>query len=145
MNIKPEHAAKLFNFIQSLEAELRHKYDTDCSLKNWQLFQRAFINKDIGFSTYFVVTMSGAIYSSPQDIDDNIVDTAIVKFTSKSGQILRWAVLTTKNGFAVTGKPSASVSAENDVALIGEQIAISNARDELWPLMGYELKSKLSA
>lgn len=82
---------------------------------------------------------------SPQDIDDNIVDTAIVKFTSKSGQILRWAVLTTKNGFAVTGKPSASVSAENDMPEIGEKIAISNARDELWPLMGYELKSRLSA
>ena len=82
---------------------------------------------------------------SPQDLDANIVDTAIVKFTSKSGQILRWAVLTTKNGFAVTGKPSASVSAENDMPEIGEKIAISNARDELWPLMGYELKSRLSA
>lgn len=82
---------------------------------------------------------------TPSDIDANIVDTEIVKFTAKGGGILRWAVLTTKNGFAVTGKPSAAVSAENDHPEIGEEIAIANARSELWPLMGYELKSKLSA
>lgn len=70
MKIKPEHAAQLFQFIQSLESELRHKLDPECSLKNWQLFQRAFINKDIGFSTFFVITMSGAIYSSPKVIDN---------------------------------------------------------------------------
>jgi hypothetical protein len=54
-------------------------------------------------------------------------------------------VLTTRNGFAVAGRPSASASPENDSAEIGEKIAMDNARSELWPLMGYELRSKLAA
>ena len=81
---------------------------------------------------------------TPSDLDANIVDTSIVKFIAPSGQILRWAVLTTKAGFAVAGRPSASVSSENDDAAIGERIAIDSARQELWPLMGYELKCRLA-
>ena len=81
---------------------------------------------------------------TPADLDDNIADTEIVKHVTKSGKVLRWAVLTTRNGYAVVGKPSASVSTENDNAEIGEKVAIDNARGELWPLMGYELQSKLS-
>lgn len=78
------------------------------------------------------------------DLDANIVQTEIVKHVSPSGQILRWAVLTTRSGFAVTGRPSASVSSENDNAEIGEKVAVDNARAELWPLMGYELRSRLA-
>lgn len=74
----------------------------------------------------------------------NIAHTEIVKHVSTSGQVLRWAVLITVNGFAVTGRPSASASSENDNAEIGEKIAIDNATKELWPLMGYELKQRLS-
>lgn len=81
---------------------------------------------------------------TPADIESNIVDTEIVKHVSKSGQVLRWAVLTTANGFAVTGKPSCSVSSANDNAEIGEAVAIENAKGELWPLMGYELRSMLA-
>lgn len=80
---------------------------------------------------------------SPDDLNANIAHTEIVKHVSPSGQVLRWAVLTTRNGFAVTGRPSASVSAENDDAEIGTQVAIANARQELWPLMGYQLKEQL--
>lgn len=79
------------------------------------------------------------------DLNANIVHTEVVKHVSQSGQVLRWAVLTTRNGFAVTGRPSASASSENDDAGTGEQRAIENARNELWPLMGYELRSKLAA
>ena len=78
------------------------------------------------------------------DLDANIVHVELVKHISHSGQVLRWAVLTTANGFAVTGRPSASVSADNDRAAVGEEVAISNARAELWPLMGYALREKLS-
>lgn len=81
----------------------------------------------------------------PSDLDANIAHAEIVKHISKSGQVLRWAVLTTLNGFAVTGKPSASVSPENDDAEIGEKVAFDNARSELWPLMGYALKEQLHA
>ncbi|EMR2651352.1 TPA: hypothetical protein ME558_003575 [Klebsiella pneumoniae] len=76
------------------------------------------------------------------DFKENIVNTEIVKHVSVSGQVLRWAVLTTKNGFAVTGRPSCSASSENDNNEIGEQIAIENAENELWPLMGYALKER---
>lgn len=78
-------------------------------------------------------------------LNENIVHTEIVKHVSQSGQILRWAVLTTRNGFAVTGRPSVSVSPANDNAEIGEKVAIDNAKQGLWPLMGYELRSKLAA
>lgn len=81
---------------------------------------------------------------TPADIEANIAHTEIVKHISPSGQVLRWAVLTTRNGYAVTGRPSASVSSANDNAEIGEKVAIENARQELWPLMGYELRSKLA-
>lgn len=89
--------------------------------------------------------MSTAPRITRAELDANIVDTEIVKHVSKSGQVLRWAVLTTRNGFAVTGRPSASVSPLNDDPAIGEDVAIENAKHELWPLMGYELRSKLAA
>lgn len=77
------------------------------------------------------------------DLEANIVDTEILKHVSKTGQVLRFAILTTANGFAVVGKPSVAVSAQNDNAEIGEKIAIENAKTEIWPLMGYALKQRL--
>lgn len=81
---------------------------------------------------------------TPADIEANIVRTDVVTYTTHSRQVLRWAVLTTRSGFAVTGKPSCSVSPENDDPEIGQRIAIDNAKDELWALMGYELKCRLA-
>ena len=79
------------------------------------------------------------------DLNNTIVNTEIVKHITPSGKVLRWAVLTCQNGFAVTGRPSASVSVENDRQSIGEQFALDNARDELWALLGYELATKLKS
>lgn len=81
---------------------------------------------------------------TPADLQANIVHTEIVKHISPRGQVLRWAVLTTRNGFAVTGRPSASVSSANDKAEIGERVAIENAKQELWPLMGFRLRDELA-
>lgn len=81
---------------------------------------------------------------TPSDIDANIADIEIVKHITKSGKVLRWAVITTQNGFAVVGKPSASVSVENDNEEVGAKVATANSREEMWPLMGYELQSKLA-
>jgi hypothetical protein len=78
------------------------------------------------------------------DLNANIASVEIVKHIAPSGQVLRWAVLTTRSGYAVTGRPSVSVSSENDRAELGEQIARDNARDELWALMGYALKERLA-
>lgn len=77
------------------------------------------------------------------ELEANIVHTEIVTHVSRSGQILRWAVLTTRSGFAVTGRPSAAVCAENDDPALGERLALDNARNELWPLMGYALRQRL--
>ena len=81
---------------------------------------------------------------TPADVDANIVDVEIVKHVSKSGKVLRWAVITTQNECAVVGRPSVAVSSENDDQEIGEKVAIANSRNELWPLMGYELHSKIN-
>lgn len=80
---------------------------------------------------------------TPADLQANIVDTEILKHISKSGKVLRWAILTTASGFAVVGLPSVAVSIENDDASIGEKVAIDNSTEELWPLMGYELAQRL--
>ena len=57
-------------------------------------------------------------------------------------RLLTFCVLVLKNGFTVTGE-SACASPENFDAEVGQKIARRNAVDKIWPLMGYELKSKL--
>lgn len=81
---------------------------------------------------------------TPADIEANILHVEYVKHVAKSGQVLRWAVITTRSGFAVAGEPSASVSPENDSQELGERFALENARRVLWPLMGYALKERLA-
>lgn len=81
---------------------------------------------------------------SEADLEANIVHEEILKHITHSGQVLRWCILTTKCGFAVTGDPSASVSVENDRAELGEKYARGNAVRKLWVLMAYALKEKLA-
>ncbi|WP_052236175.1 Gp49 family protein [Bordetella avium] len=57
---------------------------------------------------------------------------------------LTFCVLVLRNGFTVTGE-SACASPENFDAEIGRNIARQNAVQKIWPLMGYELRSKLAA
>ena len=59
-------------------------------------------------------------------------------------KLLTFCVLTLRNGFTVTGE-SACASPENFDAEIGRKIARQNAVQKIWPLMGYELRSKLAA
>ena len=58
-------------------------------------------------------------------------------------QTLTFCIITLQNGFTVTGE-SACASSENFDAEIGKKIARGNAVNKIWPLMGYELRSKLS-
>ena len=58
--------------------------------------------------------------------------------------LLTFCVLVLRNGFTVTGD-SACASPENFDAEIGRKIARQNAVQKIWPLMGYELRSKLAA
>ena len=56
--------------------------------------------------------------------------------------LLTFCVLVLRNGFTVTGE-SACASPENFDAEVGRKIARANAANKIWPLMGYELRSKL--
>ena len=58
-------------------------------------------------------------------------------------RLLTFCVLVLKNGFTVTGE-SACASPENFDAEIGRNIARQNAVQKIWPLLGYELRSKLA-
>ena len=57
--------------------------------------------------------------------------------------LLTFCVLVLRNGFTVTGE-SACASPENFDAEVGRKVARANAVNKVWPLMGYELKSKLT-
>lgn len=58
--------------------------------------------------------------------------------------LLTFCVLVLRNGYTVTGQ-SACASPENFNAEIGRRIARENAVAEIYPLMGYELRSRLTS
>lgn len=60
------------------------------------------------------------------------------------GSCLTVCALTLRNGFTVTGE-SACASPENFSAEIGQKIARANAREKLWPLLGFRLRDQLTA
>jgi hypothetical protein len=57
--------------------------------------------------------------------------------------LLTFCVLVLKNGFTVTGE-SACASPENFDADIGKKVARENAVNKIWPLLGFQLKSRLA-
>ncbi len=58
--------------------------------------------------------------------------------------LLTFCVLVLRNGFTVTGE-SACASPKNFDAEVGRKIARAKAVEKIWPLMGYELRSRLAA
>lgn len=94
---------------------------------------------------------------TPQDIEQAITSEhyftagqAVEQQTAPHEQIptslylLTFCVLTLRNGFTVTGE-SACASPENFDVQIGRAIARENAVQKIWPLLGYELRTKLAA
>lgn len=63
---------------------------------------------------------------------------------AKSLDLLTFCVLVLRNGFTVTGE-SACASPENFDAEMGRKIARANAVNKIWPLMGYELRTRLAS
>lgn len=57
--------------------------------------------------------------------------------------LLTFCVLVLRNGFTVVGN-SACASPANFNADLGNQYARENAIEQMWPLLGYELKTKLA-
>lgn len=52
-------------------------------------------------------------------------------------------LLTLDNGFTVRGEASC-VDPANYNKLVGEEIALQNAKDEVWPLLGFRLADQLA-
>ena len=77
---------------------------------------------------------------NPTHIDEQIVGEDYYIFP---GTTLTVCALMLRNGFLVTGE-SAAASPENFDVEIGRKIARSNAREKIWALEGYLLRSKLS-
>lgn len=78
---------------------------------------------------------------TPQDIDATIVSEQYYVFPQTTFTV---CLLTLRNGYTVCGE-SACASPENFNAEIGRKIARENARNKIWSLEGYLLRSKLSA
>lgn len=76
---------------------------------------------------------------TPQRLDD-----VIAERTFYNHGLLTICVLDLANGFTVTGE-SACASPANYNKDIGEKIAFDMARNKIWALEGYLLKSQLSA
>lgn len=76
------------------------------------------------------------------DVDENIASTEYVTHVSVGGkQVLRWAVLTTKNGSAISSRPSV-MPLSDDQEYTGRILALQNARTELYSLMNYCLREQ---
>lgn len=78
---------------------------------------------------------------NPQMIDETIVSEQYHVFP---GTTMTVCALTLHNGFIVIGE-SAAASPANFDADIGRKIARENARNKIWALEGYLLRSKLAA
>lgn len=78
---------------------------------------------------------------TPGLIDAVIVGEAYHVFP---GTTLTVCALTLRNGFQVVGE-SAAASPANFDQVIGRKIARTNARNKIWQLEGYLLRSKLAA
>lgn len=77
---------------------------------------------------------------NPQHIDAQIVAESYHVFPGTS---LTVCALTLRNGFHVVGE-SAAASPENFDAELGRKIARDNARNKIWALEGYLLRSRLA-
>lgn len=78
---------------------------------------------------------------TPAMLDEEIVSEAYYVWP---GTTLTACLLTLKNGFSVTGESACAVPANFDEEL-GRKIARDNAKQKLWPLLGFRLRDALHA
>ena len=99
------------------------------------------IEANIASESYFTAA-DGVRGASAGQPGENLLP-VYATYDGSSLSLLTFCVLVLKNGFTVTGE-SACASPENFDAEIGRRIARENAVQKIWPLMGYELKSRLA-
>ena len=76
---------------------------------------------------------------TPAHIDSVIKE---IKYHVVPGTTATICSLILMNGYVVNGE-SAAASQANFNEAIGKEIAYNNARDKIWPLLGYQLRDKL--
>jgi len=74
----------------------------------------------------------------PADLDYAIDPLCEPQYHVFPGTTVTVCCLRTRNGFTLVGK-SAAVSEENFDAEIGRKVAYKDAKEQLWPLLGYAL------
>lgn len=74
---------------------------------------------------------------TPADLDREIAAGEVL-YTRIDGTLITHCTIKLVNGFSVTGE-SACVSAANFNEAKGREIAFANAREKLWPLLGFRL------
>ena len=99
------------------------------------------IEANIAAETYF--TAADGVRGADFALNFDVATVAPIN-AEQALRLLTFCVLVLNNGFTVTGE-SACASSENFDAEIGRKIARQNAVQKIWPLMGYELRSRLSA
>ena len=80
-----------------------------------------------------------APHVAPEDVDREI---AAEDYHVFPGSCLTVCALTLRNGFIVTGE-SACASPANYNQELGLRIARANAREKIWPLLGFRLRDQL--
>lgn len=76
---------------------------------------------------------------TPAHIDSVIKE---IKYHVVPGTTATICSLILMNGYVVNGE-SAAASQANFNEAIGKEIAYNNARDKIWPLLGYQLRDRL--
>jgi hypothetical protein len=96
------------------------------------------IEANIASEHYFTANhgVQGEYLSCPGDFAGLPVPTPL--------HLLTFSVLVLRNGFTVTGEAYCADPAKFN-AEVGRKIARQNAVQKIWPLMGYELRTKLAA
>lgn len=95
------------------------------------------IEANVRAEVYFTGAQAAAVSSS---IKSEYVEGEHVLAPLSS---LTFCVLVLRNGFTVTGE-GACASPDNFDAEMGRKIARQNAIAKVWPLMGYELRTKIN-
>jgi hypothetical protein len=99
-------------------------------------------------SEHYFTGIDGVLEAHKRNDDTRLVEAYVgdweVPRSIQALELLTFCVLVLRNDFTVTGE-SACASPENFDAEIGRQIARANAIEKIWPLMGYELRTKLAA
>jgi len=80
----------------------------------------------------------------PEDLDAAIDPLVPVQYHVFPRSNTTVCLLTLKNGFTITGESSCADPTNFDEE-IGREVAFKDARNKLWPLLGFLLKDRLAA